>query len=246
MRVASKRISSDDSVERFVTESCETNAPGGAFEKESERVLRIDLDGGVWLKWGAAIAYRGDIRFERPPTIQARNLKDAALREFAPLARAVGKGRLYCAHRGWRLRLVRLAGETLFVTWEELLAFEESVQFEATPIGHGVSLAAGGLIAVKLSGHGALAFAVHIDPLALRVVPGRPVSTDPHSTLAWSGSLAPALKSDFSWRPGFRRGGGERFQMFFEGTGFVVVQPGKNPARVSLNPLKRIAKLFSG
>ena len=240
--------SSHYSLERFLGENSEKNAPGGAFEKESERILRIDVDGGVWLKPGAAIAYRGDIHFERLPTIEARSLKDVALRELTPLARAIGRGRLYCAGHGWHLYIVRLAGETVFVTWEELLAFEQSLEFETTPIGHGVSVAAGGLIAVKLSGHGAVAFGVHGDPLTLRVTPESPVSTDPHSTLAWSGSLAPTLKTDLSWRSIFRHGGGEPFQMFFEGTGYVVVQPSEDPARVTLtvDPLKRIAKLFSG
>jgi uncharacterized protein (AIM24 family) len=136
----------------------------------------------------------------------------------------------------------------VFVKWEELLAFEESLQFETTLVGHGVSVAAGGLVAVKLSGHGALAIAVHGDPLTLRVTPQSPVSTDPHSTLAWWGSLALALKSDLSWRSVFRHGGGEPFQMFFEGTGYVVVQPNEDPSRVKLklNPLKRISKLFGG
>jgi uncharacterized protein (AIM24 family) len=77
------------------------------------------------------------------------------------------------------------------------------------------------------------------------VEPGRPVSTDPHATLAWSEELTPALKTDLSWRSVFAHGGNEPVQLFFEGRGFVVVQPYEDPSRfkVSINPLKRTASL---
>ena len=218
------------------------------FEAESERMLRVEVDGGVWLKPGAAIAYRGDLAFERLPTIHADSLTSAALREITPLVRAIGYGRLYAGHEAAFVRLVRLAGETIVVSWHELLAFEDSLHFEMTFVGHGISVAAGGLVALKLSGHGTLAVAVHGDPLTLAVAPDNPVSTDPHATLAWSGELTPSLKTDLSWRSVFRHGGQEPFQMFFQGAGFVIVQPYKDPRRITLsvNPLAEIKALLVG
>ena len=62
---------------------------GERFDRESERILRVDVDGGVWIKPGAAIAYRGDLRFERLATLEAPTVTDAAFREIAPLVRAV-------------------------------------------------------------------------------------------------------------------------------------------------------------
>ena len=241
-------VESEYSLERFLRESHEKRTPGERFEAESERMLRIDVDGGVWLKPGAAIAYRGEIAFERLPTIDARSLSDAAHREMTPLVRATGHGRLYCGHQASFVRLVRLAGETIVVSWQELLAFDEALDFEMTFVAHGISVVAGGLAVVKLSGHGAFAVAVHGDPLALAVEVGNPVSTDPHATLAWSAGLTPSLKTDLSWRSAFRHGGQEPFQMLFEGTGFVVVQPYKDPSRitVSLDPLKQVRALVTG
>ena len=100
---------------------------------------------------------------------------------------------------------------------------------------------------MRLTGHGAFAIAAHGEPLTLPVEMDRPVSTDPHATLAWSGQLTPSLKTDLSWRSVFRHGGQEPFQMFFEGTGFVVVQPYKTPRRVapSRKPLKGIWALLT-
>jgi uncharacterized protein (AIM24 family) len=239
---------SDQSLEMFLVETREGATAVERFENETARTLRIDVSGGVWLKPGAAIAYRGEIGFERRPTLGARSVKDAALREAAPLVRAVGQGRLYCGHHGSHARVVRLAGEAIVIAWEDLLAFEESLSFEMTLVGHGVSVAAGGLVVVKLSGHGALAIATHGRPLTLTVTPCEPVNTDPHATLAWSATLTPTLKTDLSWRSVIGHGGQQPVQLRFAGTGFVVVQPYKDPSRfqVSANTPKRVASLVTG
>jgi uncharacterized protein (AIM24 family) len=216
---------------------CETGALGDAgegFENESARTLRIDVDGGVWLKPGAAIAYRGDLAFERLATLDARSLQDVVTREAAPLVRGIGKGRLYCGQHGSHVRVLRLAGESFVVAWPDLLAFADGLTFATSLVGHGVGIAAGGLVAVTLSGHGAVAIATHGQPLTLEVTPDNPVNTDPHATIAWSAALTPALRTDVSWRSVFGHGGHEPVQMHFEGTGFVVVQPYEDPSRVWL------------
>ena len=248
MTVLDANVESPQRLERFLDETGDNRGAAGRFENASARMLRIDLDGGVWLKPGAAIAYRGAITFKRLATIDARSTTDAALREAAPLTRAVGKGRLYCAHQGLHARVIRLTGESIVVAWQDLLAFEESLAFETELVGHGIGVAAGGLIVVRLSGNGSLAIAAHGQPLTLRVAPDEPVSTDPHATLAWSAGLTPTLKTDLNWRSAVGHGGREPVQMLFEGTGFVVVQPYEDPSRfhIRVNPLKKIASLIIG
>ncbi|MGE0816935.1 MAG: AIM24 family protein [Vicinamibacterales bacterium] len=235
-------------LDAFVAATSAGTENGEAFECESARTLRIDVDGDVWLKPGAAIAYRGELAFERRPTLEAETPLDAILREAAPLVRTVGRGRLYCAHHGSHVRVVRLSAEALVVNWEEILAFETSLAFEPQLVGHGVGLAAGGLAVVRLSGDGLVALATHGQPLTLRVTPGAPVRTDPHATLAWSSSLEPTLKFDVTWRSMVAHGGREPVQMQFAGEGFVIVQPFEDPARIHLraNPLKRLAALAGG
>lgn len=214
------------------------------FERESESMMRIDVDGGVWLKPGAAVAYRGDIAFERLPTLEATSFEDAAMRELSPLVRAIGRGRLYCGHRGEHVWPVRLNGETMFAASSDLIAFEESLSFKMMMLDGGLSLAAGGLVIVRLSGHGSLAVGVHGQPLSLAVTPDMPVTTDPHATLAWSDGVKPSLRTDLSWRSVFRHGGQEPVQMFFEGSGFVLVQPYKDAGRFSVSP-KRLQSLIA-
>ncbi len=70
-----------------------------------------------------------------------------------------------------------------------------------------------------------IAITTHHDPLTLRVLPGKPVCTDPNATVAWSGNLTPNFKTDISLKTFFGRGSGESIQMKFEGDGFVVIQP---------------------
>lgn len=230
-----------DSIERFLEKTGEKDTQG-RFERESERILRVEVNGGVFIKPGAAVAYRGDIKFERLATLDAVSASDAAMRELSPLVRAKGKGRLYVGHHGSNVRTVRLNGETLFVASHDLLAFEESLAFDTALVGHGIGIAAGGLTTVRLSGHGALALACLGEPLTLRVTSGMPVSTAPHATLAWSGGLTPQLKTDLSWRSAIGHGGQQGLQMLFEGNGFVLVQPHDNAARLQPGLLRKKLK----
>lgn len=219
----------------------------GSFTTESGRILRVDVDGGVWMKPGAAIAHRGDLKFERQPTLGAQSLQDGVMREVVPLVKATGRGRLFCSDRAARVSIVNLEGQEMVVAAQSVLAFEESVSFERSLLGHGVGIAAGGLIVTRFSGRGALAFVTRGEILRLEVTPGNPVITDPHATVAWSGALVPALKTDLSWRSAFAHGGHEPIQMRFDGEGFVIVQPFKDHSRLMSgeDAAKKIAALVT-
>jgi uncharacterized protein (AIM24 family) len=219
-----------------------THAAAGAFRLESSRILRVEVHGGVWIKPGAALAYHGDLSFARRPTLEASSLADAVLREMAPLVRATGRGRLFCGHGGCHVHLITLDGSSMVVASEEVLAFEDSLAFDATLVEHGLGLAAGGLTAVRLSGHGTVAMCLHGSALSLPVTPEQPLCTDPHATVAWSGTLSPHLKTDLSWRSVVGHGGQEPVQMHFSGTGEVLVQPSTGHRRFGLD-LKLIERL---
>jgi uncharacterized protein (AIM24 family) len=218
------------------------------FTTESGRILRVDVDGGVWMKPGAAIAHRGELRFERLPTLDAASIEDAVMREVAPLVKVSGKGRLYCSERAARVSAVELDGDAIVVAAQSVLAFEETLAFQRGLLGHGLGVAAGGLIVTAFSGRGALAFVTRGETLRLEVTPGNPVLTDPHATVAWSDALDPKLKTDLSWRSTFAHGGQEPIQMLFEGSGFVIVQPFKEPGPLMAaeKAAKRLAALVSG
>jgi uncharacterized protein (AIM24 family) len=174
------------------------------------------------------VAYRGQLTFKREGMLEG-GLGNALMKfvsgEMVPLAKIEGQGSAYLADSGKHITVLRLQGETINVNGNDLLAFEDSVQYQITMHKRISGMLSGGLFSVKLSGQGLVAIMSHGRPLTLRVIPGDPVMTDPNATIAWSGNLAPSLKTDMSLRTIIGRGGGETFQMVFQGDGFVVVQP---------------------
>lgn len=216
------------SIADFIQQTGERDQPGDVFELESHKMLEIHVKGRVWTKLGAAIAYRGDLKFIREGMMEGglgKAFKKMVTGEVTPLSKVEGQGRLYVADSGKYISILRLAGETINVSGNDLLAFEDTVTYDITMIRRVAGMMAGGLFSVKLTGHGMVAITTHGDPLTLRVTPSDPVSTDPNATVAWSANLSPELKTDISLKTLIGRGGGETFQMLFRGDGFVVVQP---------------------
>jgi uncharacterized protein (AIM24 family) len=215
-------------IEQFLQSAEDQARDHGFFELERDRLLQVNLNGMVWIKAGAMVAYRGEIGFEREGVLEqglGQFLKKAVTGEGARLTRATGNGQLYLADSGKKVTILSLAGESLFVNGNDLLAMQDGLTHEVHMLKRVAAVAAGGLFNVAISGKGLIAITTHYDPLALRVRPGSPVYTDPNATVAWSGSLKPEFKTDIQFKTFLGRGSGESFQMKFEGDGFVVVQP---------------------
>ncbi len=217
------------SINEFVQQTVQQDRGQGLFEFESERILEVNLAGGqVWTKTGSMIAYRGDIKFTREGILEhgvGKFLKKAVSGEGARLTKALGSGRVYLADSGKKISILDLAGEAIFVNGNDLLAFQDGIDWDIKMMRKVTAMLAGGLFNVRLQGSGLIAITSHYEPLTLMVEPGNPVFTDPNATIAWSGSLTPEFKTDVSLKTFLGRGSGESIQMKFEGSGFVVVQP---------------------
>ncbi len=216
------------SLDEFVEQTAQRDRGQGLFELESERILEVNLDGFVWTKMGSMIAYVGDVKFTREKILEhgfGKMLKKGLTGEGARLTKVEGTGAVYLADEGKKITLLELGGESLFVNGNDLLAFQDGIEWDIKVMKKLTAMLAGGLFNVKLSGHGLVAITTHYDPMTLAVQPGTPVFTDPNATVAWSGSLSPEFKSDVSLKTFVGRGSGESIQMKFEGEGFVVVQP---------------------
>ena len=132
---------------------------------------------------------------------------------------------MYLADSGKTIKILRLEQESIFVNGSDLLALEPTVKWEIKMMRKLAAVVSGGFFNVKLNGSGLVAITTHFEPITLLVKPGVPVRTDPNATIAWSGHLHPAFKTDVSLKSFFGRGSGESIQMEFDGVGFVVVQP---------------------
>ncbi|MCA9153694.1 MAG: AIM24 family protein [Pirellulaceae bacterium] len=216
------------SLQEFLASTQQQDRGQGFFELESPRMLEVNLNGTVWIKQGAMVAYVGQIKFEREGILEhgiGKFLKKAVTGEGAHLTKATGSGRLYLADSGKTVHILNLEGDTIFVNGNDLLAFEPTVQWDISMMKKLSAIVAGGLFNVKLQGRGMVAISSHFEPLTLMVRPGQSIRTDPNATIAWSGSLTPEFRTDVSLKTFFGRGSGESFQMEFTGEGFVVVQP---------------------
>lgn len=216
------------SLQEFVNQTAQKDRGQGVFELESERILEINLNGKVWTKMGSMIAYYGDVKFKREGMMEqgfANLLKKAVSGEGAHLTAAEGHGVVYLADAGKKVIILELKGEAISVNGNDVLAFETSITNDIKMMKRVAGMMAGGLFNVQLQGTGLIAITSHYEPMTLVVKPGYPVVTDPNATIAWSANLEPQFKSDVNFRTIMGRGSGETFQMYFEGDGFVVVQP---------------------
>ncbi len=216
------------SLQEFFNTTAERDQPGDVFELESDRMLEVHVKGRIWSKLGAMVAYRGELTFKREGMLEGgigNALKKMVSGEMTPLAKIEGRGVAYLADQGKHITVLRLQGESINVNGNDLLAFEDTVQYSITMHRRISGMLSGGLFSVRLTGTGLVAIMSHGHPLTLRVSPTDAVMTDPNATIAWSGNLSPELKTDVSLRTMLGRGGGETFQMLFRGDGFVVIQP---------------------
>ena len=215
--------------EKFMLDSLEPETGRDRFDIVEKRLVRIEVDGFVWIKRGSVIAYRGDLKFRRETVFRAETIqtkkgpvRSALKREIVPLAKAEGKGTLYVSNDGAHNQVVRLEGGIVYIVSSNLLAFEDTLEHEVMMAG-GVGVLAGGIFVIKMSGNGLVAFSLKGDPVTMRVTPDDPVSTDPTATVAWTGSLWPQLKTDLEMRTLLAHGGGAAIQMLFRGDGYVIV-----------------------
>ncbi|WP_114745542.1 AIM24 family protein [Falsibacillus pallidus] len=216
------------SIQEFIQATEQQDKGQGLFELETPRFLEVNLEGKVWAKTGSMISYRGQVKFTREGILEhgiGKMFKKALTGEGTTLMKASGSGKLYLADQGKKISILNLQGESLFVNGNDLLAFEETIDWDIKLMKRIAGIISGGLFNVKLKGIGMVAITSHYEPLTLLVEPGNPVYTDPNATVAWSGNLSPEFVTDISLKTFFGRGSGESIQMKFEGHGFVVVQP---------------------
>lgn len=216
------------SIQEFLTATAQRDEARGRFELENPYLLEVNLDGQIRAKIGAMIGYIGDVTFTREGMFEhglGTLLKKAVSGEGMTLMKVAGKGRVYLADKGKKVRILQLQGDTIVINGNDLLAFEEGLKWDITLMKRIACMLAGGLFNIKLSGSGLIAMTTHYEPLTLRVTPNEPVFTDPNATVAWSGSLTPDIVTNITFKTLLGRGSGEAIQLKFQGDGWVVLQP---------------------
>ncbi|KJK59870.1 AIM24 family protein [Saccharothrix sp. ST-888] len=185
---------------------------------------------------GAMIAYTGDVTFKPNLTGGQGGVMSMIGRRVAnedtPLMTVEGQGSVMFGHGGHHVHLIDLAGDTLYVEADRLLAFEGSLQQSTMFMGAqgGVmgivrgQVTGQGLFTTQLTGQGSVAVMAHGGVIELPIVQGQPVHVDPQAYVAHRGDVRNKLSSALGWRDMIGRGSGEAFQLELSGHGTVFVQ----------------------
>ena len=185
---------------------------------------------------GAMLAYRGRVTFT--PSITGGQggvmsmIGRRVANEATPLMVVEGEGSVMFGHGGHHIHTVDLAGETLYVEADRLLAFDGSLRQGTMFMGSqggvmGVirgQVTGQGLFTTTLQGKGSVAFMAHGGVIELPLHPQAPVHVDPQAYVAHRGDVRNRLTAAVGWREMVGRGSGEAFQLELSGQGMVYVQ----------------------
>lgn len=221
------------SIQEFLSKTSQEKPMNEFFELETPRLLNVHLGQNgfpqqVWAKVGSMITYDGNVKFEREGVLEhgiEKFFKKALTGEGTSLMKASGKGTVSFADQGKKVSILYLEGDAICINGNDLLVFDSKINWDIKMMRRVAGMMSGGLFNVRCEGHGMVAMTTHYEPVTIPVTPDRPVFTDPNATVAWSGNLQPDIQTDINLRTLLGRGSGETFQMKFQGSGFVVVQP---------------------
>lgn len=200
------------------------------FTRQNAKMLKVVLGRGpVWAKAGAMVAYQGDIRFENKGSGGlGRLLKQAATGEGVPLMKCSGQGELFVADQATDVQVLYLENDMISVNGRNILAFDDSIDWDIHRVQARGALMTGDLYNVSLRGTGYVAVTTRGEPVALDVG-SAPTFGDPQAVVLWTSGVRMDVRVDTGGLGSMLRGGsGETLQMAFGGQGHVLVQPSEN------------------
>jgi uncharacterized protein (AIM24 family) len=199
---------------------------GQAFTPQGPYALKVELsETSVMARGGGMVAYQGDVRFEHKGGGLGRMLKKAASGEDLRLMQCTGSGELFLANQAMLVHVLRLDNESMTVNGQNILAFEDQIEWDVTRVkGGAAGMLAGGLFNIVLQGTGLVALTSDGQPMRLDVGEA-PTFADPQAAIAWSGGVTTTLKTDMQAKSLIGFGSGESLQLGFSGQGWVLIQP---------------------
>ncbi|KQX47555.1 hypothetical protein ASE09_30670 [Streptomyces sp. Root66D1] len=182
----------------------------------------------VKAKNGSMVAYDGQMAFKKMSG-GGEGLRGMVTRrltgEQMEVMEVRGQGTCWFADRAAEINLVSLHGEKLWVEASNLLCTDAGLRTGTTFTGLRGGATGNGLFTTTVEGTGQAAIMSDGPAVVLRVTPQYPLQVDPGAYIAHQGNLQQHLQSGVTFRTLMGEGGGEAFQIRFEGDGLVYVQP---------------------
>ncbi|MFE0330128.1 TerD family protein [Streptomyces sp. NPDC058960] len=203
-------------------------ATGQRWTQQNKKLVRVDLGIGgqpVLARQGSMVLYQGKVDFGYKGAGFAGRIVGNATGQEMQLMRCTGQGQVFLAENATDLHPIELQGDAICVSAENVLAFDESLQYEVRRIeGHGIP--GGALFTMQFQGTGTIVVKTHGAPVVLPVTPTTFV--DSNAVVAWSAAAQVIVSSQVRMRrnayPG-HTGEGVNLQFRAAPGNFVVVQP---------------------
>ena len=194
-----------------------------------KRVLHADLHGDrIRAASGSMVAVEGNVDFKSSGMGGGGGMRAALKRAVAgesiSLMDCSGSGRVYLALDAMDVLVVDLAGDTLTVESEHILAHTEQLRLDVQFSGLRGVTSGQGLATTTVTGHGQVAIVSQGPVMALEVAPGADLVVDPDAYVGSRGQLSMNLVSGVSWKSLVGEDAGEPFSLRFTGSGLVLVQ----------------------
>ncbi|MEU9854865.1 TerD family protein [Streptomyces sp. NPDC047974] len=203
-------------------------ATGARWTPQNQQLMRVDLSMGgtpVLARQGSMVMYQGKVDFSYKGAGFAGRIVGNATGQEMQLMRCSGRGQVFLAESGAHLHPIELQGDAICVSAENVLAFDESLQYEVRRIeGHGIP--GGALFTMQFQGTGTVIVKTHGVPVVLPVTPT--TFADCNAVVAWSAASQVILSSQVRLRRNAYPGhSGETVNLQFRGApgNFIVVQP---------------------
>ncbi|MEU2548974.1 TerD family protein [Streptomyces roseolus] len=203
-------------------------ATGARWTPQNQQLMRVDLGMGgtpVLARQGSMVMYQGKVDFSYKGAGFAGRIVGNATGQEMQLMRCTGRGQVFLAENGAHLHPIELQGDAICVSAENVLAFDESLQYEVRRIeGHGIP--GGALFTMQFQGTGTVVVKTHGVPVVLPVTPT--TFADCNAVVAWSAASQVILSSQVRLRRNAYPGhSGETVNLQFRGApgNFIVVQP---------------------
>ncbi|MFF5535681.1 TerD family protein [Streptomyces cinerochromogenes] len=201
---------------------------GQRWTQQNKKLVRVDLGIGgqpVLARQGSMVLYQGKVDFSyKGAGFMGRVVGNATGQEMQ-LMRCTGQGQVFLAENSTHLHPVELQGDAICVSAENVLAFDESLQYEVRRIeGHGIP--GGALFTMQFQGTGTIVVKTHGTPVVLPVTPT--TFADCNAVVAWSAASQVIVSSQVRMRRNAYPGDtGESVNLQFRGApgNFIVVQP---------------------
>ncbi|AEY91570.1 hypothetical protein SHJG_6303 [Streptomyces hygroscopicus subsp. jinggangensis 5008] len=201
---------------------------GQRWTQQNKKLIRVDLGIGgqpVLAKQGSMVLYQGKVDFSYKGAGLAGRIVGNATGQEMQLMRCTGQGQVFLAENSTHLHPVELQGDAICVSAENVLAFDESLQYEVRRIeGHGIP--GGALFTMQFQGTGTIVVKTHGTPVVLPVTPT--TFADCNAVVAWSAASQVIVSSQVRMRRNAYPGDtGESVNLQFRGApgNFIVVQP---------------------